>query len=169
MAADPQPTTQPEGLFRPEAVAHRARKRGEGDVIRVAPRWTSVAFYGLVALFVAAVVAGLVIEVDRSAQGPTVVDDEGRLVVLLPAALAPDVDPGSPVAVGGSDAEVLSSGDEVLYPEDVRARFGVDVAAPSVVVVTSAPTDAIGVARVLIEREPALVALIPGLKAIFGD
>ena len=164
-----QQTSRSEGLFRPEALEHRARQRGPGDVIRVAPWWATAAFYGLLALFLAGFVAGLVIEIDRYAAGPTATDDEGRLVVLLPAGLAPDVAPGRPVEIGRITAEVVSFEDPVLYPPDVAERFGIQVAGPSVAVVTSSDDDGGGIARVFIEREPAIVALIPGLKAIFGS
>ncbi len=167
--ADPQSTGGPEGLFRPEALEHRARQRGGGDVIRVAPRWTSAAFYLLLGLFVVALAAGLTIEIDRFVQGPTATDDEGRLVILLPSALAPDVGVGRPVDVGEVDAEVVTTDDTVLYPPDVQEIYDLEVSGPSIAVVTSAAGGETGSARVLIEREPAIVALIPGLKALFGN
>ncbi len=170
MPTDPSPSSEPPGIFRPEALRHHARTRGPGDVIRVAPRWTSAAFYVLIGLFAAALVASILIDIDRYAPGTTAVDDRGRLVVLLPAALAPEVPVGRPVDLGDGRAEVVASDGTVLSPGEVGELFNVDVAAPSVVVVTSAEgTEPGGVARVLIEREPIVVALIPGLDALFGD
>lgn len=164
------PTRRGGDIFRAEALEHQARSRGPGDVVRVAPRWTTAAFYGLLGLFVAALIAGLVVEIDRYVAGTTAADDEGRLVVLLPAALAAEVASGRPVQVGDATAEVVSTTGGVLYPPQVKSRYGVDVVAPSVAVVTSARAEGSGErARVLVEREPALVALVPGFKALFGD
>jgi hypothetical protein len=111
------------------------------------------------------------IEVERFARGPTATDDQGRVVVLIPAALAPDVARGSPVDIGGTEAEVTSAGETVLYPTEVKSLFGIDVASPSVSLVTSAPADTVaaGTARVLVEKENLMVALVPGLKVLFGD
>jgi hypothetical protein len=157
-------------LFRPEALEHRERQRGPGDILRVAPGWVGTAFYILVGLFLVALVAGLTLDVERSARGPMALDSRGRVVVLLPAALAPEVAAGSRVEIAGSEADVVAAGEEVLYPPDVREIYGLDVAAPSIAVITSArPASAPeGVARVVMARRPALVALVPGLDALFG-
>jgi hypothetical protein len=66
---------------------------------------------------------------------------------------------------------VVSSGEEVLSPSEVKALYGIDVAAPSIPVTTSASADGAqaGTARVLVESENLLVALVPGLKVLFGD
>jgi len=157
-------------IFRPEALEHRDRQETAGSVVRLAPRWTTAAFYALVVLFVAGVVAASMMEIDRFATGTTAVDGD-RVVVLLPASLAPDVSAGNRVELGGDVARVQSFGNEVLYPADVRERYGVEVAVPSVAVVTTAEAGGTTVeaARVLVESDPVLVALIPGLEAIFGD
>jgi DNA-binding transcriptional LysR family regulator len=162
-------TDQQSTIFRPEALEHRDRQQTAGSVVRLAPRWTTGAFYALVILFLAGVVAASVIEIDRFATGTTAVEG-GRVVVLLPASLAPDVSAGNRVELGAEVAQVDSFGNEVLYPPDVRARYGVEVAVPSVAVVTTAAAAGTPVetARVLVESDPVLVALIPGLEAIFG-
>ena len=166
MEADPG---RREPLFRPEALEHRARQRGPGDVIRVAPRWTGAAFYALLALFSGALIAGLTIEIDRYALGTTATDDRGRLVLLLPAALAPQVVTGDPVELGDRNAEVVDPGGDVLYPTQVKARYGIDVEGPSVVVVTSAEgAGEGGTARVLVAREPVILAFVPGLGGLVG-
>lgn len=156
--------------FREEAVAHRNRRQGPGELIKLSPGWTNWAFYSILALFLAAVAAASVIEIDRYAGGTTVTDPEGRVVVLLPAALAPEVGEGNPVELGAETAAVISFEDRVLYPPEIRRRFGIDTETPSVAVVTSAdPSQAEGgSARVLIESEPILVALVPGLNALLG-
>ena len=156
--------------FREEAVAHRSRRQGPGELIKLSPGWTNWAFYSILALFLAAVVAASVIEIDRYADGTAVTDSGGRVVVLLPAALAPDVAKGSLVRVGAEEALVVAFEDTILYPPEILSRFGLEIGTPSVAVVTSARPDAIeaGTARVLIESEPILVALVPGLSALFG-
>ncbi len=169
MGETPEPATQ-EPLFRREALEHRASLKGPGDVVRVAPTWTSWAFYLLAGLFVAALVAMSLVEIDLYARGPVGRDERGRVVVLLPAALAPEAAPGRPVELGEAGAKVVSSDQSLLYPAEVRRRYGVAVAAPSIAVVTSATDAPVGTtARVLLESEPVIVALVPGLKALFGE
>jgi hypothetical protein len=157
-------------IFRPEALEHRSRGPTAGSVVRLAPRWATMAFYALLVLFVAGVVAAATIRIDRYATGTTAVEG-GRVVVLLPASLAPDVSAGNPVELGPEDARVQSFRNEVLYPSDARERYGVDVAVPSVAVVTTAETEDSPArsARVLVESDPVLVALIPGLERLLGD
>jgi hypothetical protein len=161
---------QPGSIFRPEALEHRDRQQSAGSVVRLAPRWATSAFYALVVLFVAGVAVASTLEIDRYATGTTAVDGD-NVVVLLPASLAPDVSAGNRVELGAEVAEVRSFGNEVLYPPDVRERYGVEVAVPSVAVVTTAEAGVspVEAARVLVESDPVLVALIPGLEAIFGD
>lgn len=167
---DADMTDQQSTIFRPEALEHRARRRdGAGSVVRLAPRWATTAFYLLVALFLAAVAAASVIEIDRYASGTTAMDG-GRVVVLLPASLAPEVAVGNRVELGAETARVASFKDEVLYPPDARERYGVEVAVPSVAVVTTAGGHSETTsARVLVESDPVIVALIPGLEPLFGD
>lgn len=157
-------------IFRREALEQRERRRDHGGVLRIAPRWTTAAFYVLLLLVVIALVGASVVRVDRYASGPTAADD-GRLVVLLPASLAPHVDVGRPVDLAGTSARVVAFREDVVYPAEARDRYGVEVSVPSVAVVTSALSadTAAAAARVLVESEPAIVALIPGLDALFGD
>ena len=158
-------------IFRPEAIEHRKRPEAPGDLVRIGPRWTTVAFWILLLLFAAGIAVATQIQVERYARGPTASDALGRVVVLVPAALAPDVAPGSPVDTGGTTGEVVSAGETVLYPTEVKERYGIDVAAPSIPLVTSASNAEaeVGTARVLVEKENLLVALVPGLKVLFGD
>jgi hypothetical protein len=159
---------QRDGIFRQEALAEHGKARVRGGVVRIAPGWTTWAFYALLALVGAALVAGSAIRIDRYAQGPTALDG-GRVVVLLPASLAPEVAPGRPVDLRGTEARVVEFRDAVVYPSEARARYGVEVSVPSVAVVTSATGAAAESARVLVESERAIVALIPGLEALFGS
>lgn len=161
--------TAKDTVFRAEALAHRNRSERPGDVIRLSPSWTNWAFYLIICLFIAGLVAASFIRIDRFAPGATAVE-RGRTVVLVPAVLAPDIAIGNLVEIGSESGEVVSFEGTVLYPPEVKRRFGVDVAVPSVVVVTSASADrvAAGTARVLVESRPILVALVPGLSALFG-
>lgn len=162
----PQPPSQ---TFRAEALAHRARSRGPGGLIKLSPGWTNWAFAAVVTVFVGAVVAASVVHIDRRVPG-VVANDGGRVVVLVPAAQVPNVPGGNAVEVGDTEAEVASFEGEVLYPPDIADRFGVDVSTPSVVVVTTATEGTPGDrALVLVESEPLIVAFVPGLKALFGD
>jgi hypothetical protein len=164
-------TDRGETLFRAEALEHRAQAQTPGNALRVGPRWTRWAFWALLVLVIAAIAAASLIDIERYATGTTAADDEGRVVVLVPAALAPDVATGRPVTIGEHAGKVVSSGGELLYPPDVKDRYGVDVAVPSVALVTStrAADTMPGTARVLVESEPAIVALIPGLKGLLGE
>jgi hypothetical protein len=64
-------------------------------------------------------------------------------------------------------AEVL---DRAVPPTEIRRRYGLDVPETSVVLVVTAPRSTkFGQVRVLVESEPVIVALVPGLKALFGD
>lgn len=171
MAKEDRPDGAGSTIFRPEALQHRARQSGPGDVVRVAPPWTTAAFYALILVFLGALAAVTTIEIERYAVGPAGADEEGRAVVLVPAAAAADVAAGQPADLGGSTARVVSSGDSAIDPAQVRRRYGVGVATASVAVVTSADSSSSGSGsgRILVEREPVIVALVPGLSALFGD
>jgi hypothetical protein len=139
--------------------------------VKIAPRWTTGAFYGLVVMVLILVIAASVIDIDRYATGVAATDSDGQLVVLIPAALTAEIAPGSSVDLGATKAEVISSSTVVLYPSEVQQRYDVEVSVPSVAVTTSARALASsdeGV-RVLVESEPLIVALVPGLKRLFGD
>ena len=156
-------------IFREEALEHRAKEQRAGEVVRLAPRWTNWAFVGLIVLFVAAVVAAGVIQIDRYATGPVTLDG-GEVVILLPSSLAPNVREGSPVEIGPVSAEVTAFRQTVLNPEETQDRYGVALSSPSVAVVTSATPGQVTASsgRVLVESDPVIVALVPGLDGLFG-
>lgn len=156
-------------IFRPDAVRHRERQNRPGDVLRAAPRWTSWFFYVLLGLVAVVLVAASVIEIDRYARGPTTIDERGRVVVLLPVSLAPEVAPGNTVKIGARTSEVVSSGESVLYPSEVRRRYAIEVAAPSIAVVTSETgVEPDGIANVLVRSDPVIVQFVPGLDSLLG-
>lgn len=55
--------SDPEPLFREEAVEYQARQRGPGELVRLSAAWLEWAYWGLLALVAAGLVAGLVVRV----------------------------------------------------------------------------------------------------------
>ena len=87
------PTTNPEAIFRREALEFRVRGRAtSGGVVRLGARWIHWS-YRLALVLVAAALASLwLIRTDESASGPAVIDDRtGTVAVLLPATAGPDL------------------------------------------------------------------------------
>ena len=56
-------STEPEPMFREEALEYLARHGGPGELLRVSTRWTTAAFWLLLILVVAGLVLALVIHV----------------------------------------------------------------------------------------------------------
>lgn len=138
--------------------------------MKLGPSWTRWAFWVLLGLVVVALVAGSQIEIKSWASGVTASDAGGRLVVLVPAGAASGVPSGRDVDLGATSTGVVS-GNEILAPTEVQERYGVVVAEETLVVTTDleAAEGAPATARVFIDSEPVLVALVPGLKALFGE
>ena len=157
-------------MFRPEALEHRAKTQVAGDVVRAGPRWAERAFWLLLALVVAALVAGTLIRIDRYVTAPSTVGAYGRVRLLVPATAARSLEPGSTVDVGGTRAEVRSISPQELDPAQVKERFGLDVAVPSVAVTTTLTggNAAVGTGRVSTGSQPVITALVPGLDALLG-
>lgn len=51
-------------LFREEALQHRDDNEGEGELLRVSPGWTTWGYWGILALTVAGLAAGVIVSVD---------------------------------------------------------------------------------------------------------
>lgn len=165
---DQQKEPSEASTFRAEALAHRARSRGPGGLVKLSPRWANWAFVVIIAVFACALTAASLVNLDRYVPG-VVAKEDRRVVVLVPAAQVPSVPTGNPVEIGRRRTEVTHFDGQVLYPPEIRERFKINLSTPSVVVMTSArPKGAGGEARVLVESEPLIVALVPGLKALFG-
>lgn len=158
-------------IFRPEAVENRARIQAPGDVVRIGAGWTGKAFWALVVLVVGALIAATQIEISRYVIGLTATDAGGRVLVLIPEASAEGAGVGDRVDISGASTEVLTSSGPPHPPQEIEERFGVRVLDDSVVLSTSArwSQDTAPMARVRVGTEPVLVALVPGLKALFGD
>jgi hypothetical protein len=89
----PAPATNPEAIFRREALEFRARGRDTpGGVVRLGSRWIHWA-YRITLVLVALAAAGMwVIRTGESTSGPAVIDGRtGTVTVLLPAAAGPDL------------------------------------------------------------------------------
>jgi hypothetical protein len=66
--------SDPEQLFREEAVEYQARQRGPGELVRLSSAWLDRAYWGLLALVAAGLAAGLLVRVGT----------DPLLVVLVP-------------------------------------------------------------------------------------
>ena len=158
-------------MFRPEALEHRANTQVAGGVLRAGPRWAERAFWLLLVLVVVALVAGTLIRIDRYVTAPSTVAADGRVQLLVPTTAARSLEPGRTVDIGGTSASVRSISPRELDPAQVKERFGIDVAVPSVVVTTTLTggSAAVGTGRVLIGSQPLITALVPGLDALLGS
>ena len=117
----PAPATNPEAIFRREALEFRARGRDTpGGVVRLGSRWIHWAYRITLVLVVLAVAGMWVIRTDESTSGPAVIDGRtGTVTVLLPAVAGPDLarsrgltitlPGGRPAGVSGLHAQLASA------------------------------------------------------------
>jgi len=117
----PAPATNPEAIFRREALEFRARGRDTpGGVVRLGSRWIHWAYRITLVLVVLAVAGMWVIRTSESTSGPAVIDGRtGTVTVLLPAAAGPDLarsrgltitlPGGRPAGVSGLHAQLAST------------------------------------------------------------
>ena len=147
---------------------HRSRPETGGNVVRVGAGWSTGAFWALVLLVVFALAAASQLRIDRYEVVPTARADDGRLVVLAPEPLAPDLIARGHVEVAGEATTIVSGRAPALDPGQVADRYGVLVTGPSIPLVTEARGIA-GQSRIFVGSEPVLVALVPGLAGLFGD
>ena len=156
-------------IFRDEALAQREAERGPGGVLRIAPKWATAAFYLLVAFLALGVLAGTLIRIERKIPGVVASTDVTSAAVIVPASTAGDLGPGIEVSWEGRSAEVTAV-TGVMSPDEIEAHYGTDVAVPSIGLETSEPVSNEGAtAQVVVDSEPAIVALVPGLESLFGD
>jgi hypothetical protein len=142
-----------EPLFREEAVEFIRRGRGAGDVVRVAPRWTAIAFWTLLAVAIAAVAATAIVDVDRvrlvpaAAQGTTV-----RAVVREKD--APERGARAEFALTETGDRTVVEVERISPPQSgavevtARARGGIEAGA--------------GVLEIKVGERPLIADLIPG-------
>jgi hypothetical protein len=117
----PAPATNPEAIFRREALEFRVRGRDtQGGVVRLGSRWIHWAYRMTLVLVLVAVAGMWVIRTNESTTGPAVIDGRtGTVAVLLPAAAGPDLassrgltvtlPDGKPVRVTGLHAQLASA------------------------------------------------------------
>jgi len=117
-------------VFRHEALAHHAGHQGEGEVLKISPRWTGPAYWTLVAALVVGAVYAAVGTVHEYAAGPAIVRLEAKnsLTAKAPGIVQTVfVQPRRRVKPGDLLVE-LSSADESANG-DAREKRGVGVAA----------------------------------------
>ncbi|HEX8086459.1 MAG TPA: hypothetical protein VF529_19380 [Solirubrobacteraceae bacterium] len=142
-----------EPLFREEAVEYIRRGRGAGDVVRVAPRWTAVAFWTLLALAIAAVAAAALIDVDRVRLAPAV--GQGTTVrAVVPAKDAPRRGATAEFAL----TETGDRADVVIEQVGAPQSGAVAVTARAREEIEPGP----GVLEIKVGERPLIADLIPG-------
>jgi hypothetical protein len=141
MSANPGPERGQDGrsppkrqIFRDEALARRLRAREFGDVLRLPPWWTRLAYPLVVAVALAAVALLGLGKVRDYARGPAVVRaEDGRftVVALLPPPYLPELRAGLPlvVSIAGfprarADLEITLAGDHVISAVEARRALG---------------------------------------------
>lgn len=106
-------------LFREEALEHYVRgMEDRGNVLRIAPGWTTWAYRLLVLIFVTAVFLSLVLPIDEYAPGTAVVRLEGHSDVtatLAGSVVSIDVIPGQKVAKGDLLVRLYGVQEEAEY------------------------------------------------------
>jgi hypothetical protein len=140
-------------LFREEAVEFIRRGRGGGDVVRVGPRWTAIAFWALLALAITALAVGALVDVDRVRLAPAVA--QGTAV----RAVVPEKD--APERGARAEFALTETGDRtVVEVEQVGPPQSGAVA------VTARASSAIeagaGVLEIKVGERPLIADLIPG-------
>ena len=115
------PATNPEAIFRREALEFRVRGRDtQGGVVRLGSRWIHWAYRIMLVLVLVAVAGMWVIRTSESTSGAAVIDGRtGTAAVLLPAVAGPDLarsrgltvtlPGGKPVRVTGLHAQLASA------------------------------------------------------------
>ena len=135
----PAPATNPEAIFRREALEFRARGRDTpGGVVRLGSRWIHWA-YRITLVLVALAVAGMwMIRTSESTSGPAVIDGRtGTVTVLLPAAAGPDLARSRGLTVtlpGGRPAGVSGLHAQLASASSIRRAGLVPPAQPAILV-----------------------------------
>ena len=142
-----------EPLFREEAVEYIRRGRGTGDVVRVGPRWTAIAFWALLAAAITALAVGTLVNVDRVRLAPAVA--QGTTVrAVVPEKDAPERGARAEFALtetgDRTDVEVVEVGRPQSGAVAVTARAGEAIEAGA------------GVLEIKVGERPLIADLIPG-------
>jgi hypothetical protein len=119
-----------EGLFREQALRRWREGGTKGEVLRLAPGWTTRAVAALVVVAVGAALAACFVTVPLSLQGPATVAAEGRVLALLPAARRSALRPRALMVYRGDgrreDVSLLLERIEarVVGPDEARTLAG---------------------------------------------
>ncbi len=132
------PSREGAPLFREEALLVREDLRGHhdpagrGQRVRVSPRWTARAYWGLLALVAAGLLGSAQVRVGEFARGPAVV--RGQTVeAVVPAAFGSELRAGLPLELmlpGRAPVTVIisSTGPELAGASSASGLLGTDVA-----------------------------------------
>jgi hypothetical protein len=180
----PAPATNPEAIFRREALEFRVRGHDTpGGVVRLGSRWIHWAYRMTLVLVLVAVAGMWVIRTDESTSGPAVIDGRtGTVAVLLPAVAGPDLASSRRLTVtlpGGRPAGVTSLHAQLASAPSIR-RAGLVPPAQPVILVTGQldPGAAASVAQdahlqtqasVVLRSEPLADVLARQFGAMLGN
>ena len=178
------PTTNPEAIFRREALEFRVRGRDTpGSVVRLGARWIHWA-YRIMLILVAVAVAGLwVIRTGESTSGAAVIAGRtGTVAVLLPAAAGPDLASSRGLTVtlpGGRSVRVSGLRAQLTDATAVRKAGLAPLAQPAILVTGQLdPGAAASVAQdahlqtqasVVLRSEPLAQVLARQFRAMLGN
>jgi hypothetical protein len=135
----PAPATNPEAIFRREALEFRARGRDTpGGVVRLGARWLHWAYRITLVLVLVAAAGMRVIRTGESTTGAAVIDGRtGTVTVLLPAAAGPDLASSRGLTVtlpGGRPAGVTGLHAQLAGASFIRRAGFVPPAQPAILV-----------------------------------
>jgi hypothetical protein len=133
------PATNPEAIFRREALEFRARGRDTpGGVVRLGARWIHWAYRMMLVLVVVAVAGLWMIRTDESTSGAAVVNGRtGTVTVLLPAVAGPDLSSARGLTVtlpGGRSVRVTGLHAQLADGTAIRKAGLAPLAQPAILV-----------------------------------
>jgi hypothetical protein len=178
------PATNPEAIFRREALEFRVRGRDtQGGVVRLGSRWIHWAYRMTLVLVLVAVAGMWVIRTDESTTGPAVINGRtGTVAVLLPAAAGPDLASSRGLTVtlpGGKPVRVTGLHAQLASASSIRRAGLVPPAQPAILVTgrldpgaaTPAAQDAHlqAQASVVLRSEPLADVLARQFGAMLGN
>jgi hypothetical protein len=178
------PATNPEAIFRREALEFRVRGRDTpGGVVRLGARWIHWAYRMTLVLVVIAIAGMWVIRTDESTTGPAVIDGRtGTVAVLLPAVVGPDLASSRELTVtlpGGRPAGVSSLHAQLADATAIRKAGLAPLTQPAILVTGRLdPGVAASVAQdahlqtqasVVLRSEPLADALARQFHAMLGN
>ena len=180
----PAPATNPEAIFRREALEFRVRGRDTpGGVVRLGARWIHWAYRMTLVLVVVAVAGMWVIRTGESTSGAAVIDGRsGTVAALLPAVAGPDLASSRGLTVtlpGGKSVRVIGLHAQLASASSIRRAGLVPPAQPAILVTgqlgpgtaASVPQDAHlqTQASVVLRSEPLADVLARQFGAMLGN